>query len=184
MAFAPDTRRRWRQRPAALGPNLLAAARDFAASASWVTGGAGATVTSNATAGPDGAVLADRLSDGGTTSAMRRQQAVAVTSGKAYQASIHLKADTARYAALEIIEGSRDVVIDLQTGSILSQNMTSATATSVGNGWWRIDARFTASSATATFRVYPAYADTLSLTAVITTTGAAFVDMASLQAVL
>lgn len=165
-----------------IGANLLASPRDFA-NAVWQTGGAGATVTSNVAAGTDGATLADRLADSSAAVTARRQQPVAVTSGATYQATLSFKAETGAFAALEIVEGTRRLVLNPATGAFIPTGLHSATVIDRGGGWWTATVRFAASSATATFRVYPAYAATLTQTGDVAATGNTIVDNAGLHLV-
>lgn len=165
-----------------IGANLLASPRDFA-NAIWVPGGAGATVTSNAAAGADGAMLADRLADNSAVLTARRQQQVAVTIGATYQATLSFKAETGAFAAMEIFEGTRRLVLNPVTGAFITTGLHSATVIDRGGGWWTATARFVATSATAIFRAFPAYAATLTQTGDVAATGNTIVDSAGLHLV-
>lgn len=171
----------WRSGAPALGVNLLVNPRSFNL-APWTTGGGGATITADAGIGPDGLSQADRLDDPAIDASRRRQQPVTVVTNGIYDASIALKMETSRFAALEIFEGTRRAVIDLQTGAVLSQSMTFAYANALPNGYWLLSSRFQSSGTTATFRIYPAFASSLSLTPDITATGSILADFASLVA--
>lgn len=166
-----------------VGSNILAHPRAFNEAGTWATGGSGATVTANAATSPDLEVMADKLDDTLNSIAQRRQQAVAVTIASVYEASLCLKKSTAQFAALEITGETARVVIDLDTGDFIETGFDTAVVTDLGDGWYRIVTRYVATAATSTFRVYPAYAGSLTQTTDGSITGAVFADLASLALV-
>jgi hypothetical protein len=100
------------------------------------------TVTANATTAPDSTTTADRLIESATTNTHRIFQSIATSGTNTY--SIYIKYNGRRYFGIRFF--ASDTVysaqlFDVQNGVIgnkLESGMTStATMTSVGNGWYR-----------------------------------------------
>ena len=105
------------------------------------------SITANAIASPDGTLTGDKLVEDTATSAHTISQSLSATT-QSYTISVYVKKAERKYFQLF---GRRDatnyngVMIDLDTGSLLpptrpatTNNVSTTTATSVGNGWWRI----------------------------------------------
>jgi hypothetical protein len=105
------------------------------------------SITANAIASPDGTLTGDKLVENTATSAHTISQSLSATT-QSYTISVYVKKAERKYFQLF---GRRDstnyngVMIDLDTGSLLpptrpatNSNVSTTTATSVGNGWWRI----------------------------------------------
>jgi hypothetical protein len=105
------------------------------------------SITANAIASPDGTLTGDKLVEDTATSAHTISQSLSATT-QSYTISVYVKKAERKYFQLF---GRRDstnyngVMIDLDTGSLLpptrpatTSNVSTTTATSVGNGWWRI----------------------------------------------
>ena len=105
------------------------------------------SITANAATAPDGTLTGDKLVEDTATSAHTISQSLSATT-QSYTISVYVKKAERKYFQLF---GRRDatnyngVMIDLDTGSLLpptrpatTSNVSTTTATSVGNGWWRI----------------------------------------------
>jgi hypothetical protein len=120
--------------------NLLLRSEEFD-NASWSKFGGG--VTANTIVAPDGTLTGDKFVEDTTTASHTVISAsVSITSGTVYTASCYLKMGERRYAQLA---GSFNAfgtalwaTFDLQLGTVGSVGSgTTATITSVGNGWYR-----------------------------------------------
>ena len=101
------------------------------------------TVTSNAAVAPNGLLEADLVVASSTpTSTYVYDNSTSIVSGTTYTASVYVKDAGQRYVQLLGGSGSfhsdRFATYDLQTGSVDTNGVT-ASAVSVGNGWWRIE---------------------------------------------
>ena len=123
--------------------NLLLYSAEFD-NAAWTK--TALTVTANAATAPDGTESAEKLT-GNTTASAHQCQQVAVASatlGTTYTFSMYLKA--AEYGFAFIGFGGTAFVsvpyisVNLSTGAVATTNgfPVSSSATSVGNGWWRV----------------------------------------------
>lgn len=125
------------------------------------------TVTANAAVSPDGTSSADKIVADATTSVKYFQQLVSTSASTEYSWSIFLKAaeyTTAVIYAINPISPFQffQASINLTTGVISGTTsgnggtFTAATATSYGNGWWRVSLIGTIGVGTSfVARVYP-----------------------------
>jgi hypothetical protein len=100
------------------------------------------TVTANATTAPDGTLTADRLIESATTNTHRILQSISTSGTNTY--SIYVKYNGRRYFGIRFFADASNYsaqLFDVQNGVIgnkLESGITStATMTSVGNGWYR-----------------------------------------------
>lgn len=118
--------------------NLVLQSQTFD-NASWTK--TSSSVTANAAASPDGTVTADKLITNAATSNGYVTQGVSLTSGTTYTFSCYAKTAGATNVRLRA-SGSgtwASAIVDLTTGVISGTLLTgTATATNVGNGWYRI----------------------------------------------
>ena len=108
----------------------------------------GGSVTANNTIAPSGILNADKFTIDTSNSVHYFYKQYASVNGQSYTTSIFLKAGTGRYFLYRILTNGTawryGVTIDLETGTILSQNsMGTPTGTSskiedYGNGWYRV----------------------------------------------
>jgi len=104
------------------------------------------TVTANATTSPDGTTTADKLLDNAVNAshAVNQVAVAAAAAGVSYNFSVFLKAAERGFAFVGLGGASFTappfVSIDLATGVVASANgaPTNFSATSFGNGWWRL----------------------------------------------
>ena len=117
--------------------------------ASWSTR-VGTSYTSNAAIAPNG-LLGATLMTATSTSTYHyvNDTTISVANGTTYTASLYAKDAGQRYLQLfgagSTFGLSQYATFDLQTGSVDANGVT-ASAESVGNGWWRIQATLTATS--------------------------------------
>jgi len=102
------------------------------------------TVTSNAAVAPNGLLEADLVVASSTpASTYVYDNSTSIVSGTTYTASTYIKSAGQRYVQLLGGSGSfhsdRFATFDLQTGSVDTNGGVTASAVSVGNGWWRIE---------------------------------------------
>jgi hypothetical protein len=136
--------------------NLLTYSAEFD-NAAWTK--SNTTITSNSTTAPDGTVSADTIVAAGTTSAgLVRNFASTAT---AHTFSVYLKQGNTLFSEIEMIDQgtvANRVRLTYATGvlSVVAGSPT-GTATSVGDGWWRVTITYTfpAIGATDTLVVYP-----------------------------
>lgn len=159
-----------------LGPELIAQPNDLTASP-WSTGGAGATTTANAAAGPDGSVTASSINDASGSIAMRRSYALTLLPGAYYEASAWFKSDTSNYPALWVQSTTiYTAVIDLEAVDVVATPEVSGARVSDGalGGWVRLTMLFYAATASSSLRIYPAWAASLTTTEGAAATGIVF----------
>jgi hypothetical protein len=98
-----------------------------------------ASVTANTTTSPDGTTNADSLIENTATALHQISQTTAATGG-VYTATIYAKPNGRNWLFLNIASAaSYGAWFDVQNGTVgtIQSNITSATITSVGNGWYR-----------------------------------------------
>ena len=137
--------------------NLLTYSEQFD-NAAWTK--AEATVSANSSAAPDGTNTADKLIPNVATLSGRVVQAFAGSIGATYTLSAYAKQAEFTNFRLYSDDGSANsasVSYNLATGAVTTAaaptgtwTSVSATATSVGNGWWRFTLTWTATSAAPT----------------------------------
>lgn len=112
------------------------------------------TITANTTAAPDGTTTADTINEGTATGLHNVQQAgFSYVSGSTYTQSVFAKADTATVIqmSMQSIAFGTDSFAnyDLTNGVLGTVGSSStATITSVGNGWYRLTLTATATTTT------------------------------------
>lgn len=133
--------------------------------ASW--GRLNATVSANAAIAPDGTTTADKITGNTGSSVKYFQQLVITAASTVYSWSIFLKAVEYTSAVIYAINAGSpfqfiQATVDLTTGVISGTTsgnggtLSSATATSYGNGWWRVTLCGTIGAGTSfAARVYP-----------------------------
>lgn len=128
--------------------NLLTYSSDWT-NAAWTK--SRATVTTNATAAPDGTSDADKLVEDTTASATHRvfQQAAKAASSLTRTFSVYLKAAERTFARVSVSDNTETVVaradVNLSTGTITAASVVggstisaaSSNITPAGNGWYR-----------------------------------------------
>lgn len=119
--------------------NLLLRSAEFD-NASWTK--AGATITANAGAAPDGTTTADKLvEDTANSTHFANQPSIAYTLGVTYTASVHVKAAGRTQLSLffpgTIFPTVRDASFDLTAVTATHSGTGSASIQSVGGGWYR-----------------------------------------------
>ena len=117
--------------------------------ASWSTR-VGTSYTSNAAIAPNGLLEATLMTaTSSSTYHYVNDTTISVANGTTYTASLYAKDAGQRYLQLfgagSTFGLSQYATFDLQTGSVDANGVT-ASAESVGNGWWRIQATLTATS--------------------------------------
>ena len=125
--------------------------------ASWAKNNV--TVTTNTTTSPDGTVNADTItSTSATTAGLVRSFA---STAVAYTFSVYLKQGNTTFSEIEIIDQgtvANRVRLTYATGALtVVSGSPTGTATSVGNGWWRVTIAYTfpAIGAADTLVIYP-----------------------------
>ncbi len=122
--------------------NLLLRSQEFD-NAAWLK--SGVTVTADAAVAPDGTTTADLLNAGvGNSDHASESIEVSVTSGSTYTLSVHAKAGTESLLVLWNSQNGSMGTVNLLTGAVTG----GVTAQALGNGWYRAQATFTASSTT------------------------------------
>lgn len=126
--------------------NLQTYSSDFT---SW-SGQNRVTTTSNVAIAPNGLLEADIvIANTSSTQSHNLSDTLLLASGTTYTASVYAKDAGQRYIQLSGSTGafgsSQYATFDLQTGSVDTTGVT-ASAVSVGNGWWRIQATMTATA--------------------------------------
>lgn len=141
--------------------NQLTYSEDITNAAWLMLGSAGGSRSANVTTAPDGTLTADSYSVGTTTGAwyIANYAGPSLVSGISYTFSVYLKANgynfvfirphnnTANFGASGFIVNLTDGVITYPSSPLAPA--TTGTATSVGNGWWRVTATSTANLTTA-----------------------------------
>lgn len=117
--------------------------------ASWAK--TNSTVQSNTAIAPDGTLTSDSFLDVNAGAYAEIRRVLAFTSGTAYSFSVYAKAATRRYLYLSLgtrFASATEAIFDLQTGVVKSQGVgaTTATISSVGNGFYRCAITATANS--------------------------------------
>jgi len=131
--------------------NLALQSQDFDNS-SWTK--QDVTVTANSTTSPDGTTNADTIVASSTTSNHDVNQLFSVTLGVNYTISAYFKKGTTRYVYIngQTTGASGLVIFDFDTETITQQTTYVGNFSSVGSGWYRVTATFTA-TATAAVRI-------------------------------
>lgn len=140
--------------------NLLTYSEQFD-NAAWSNIGGG-SVSANVIASPDGSTTADGMVEAAATTYFGRFQAFSATSGEKYAYSCYVSAGSRSWAYLRDDITGDTVFFDLSTGTVgtTSARFTGAKITYIANGWWRIEAVWTAdATATRRFAVGSASAD-------------------------
>jgi hypothetical protein len=137
--------------------NLLTYTQEFDNSTVW--GPSGVSVTPNAAISPDGTLTADKLVES-NTNALHTLIRTITTTAVPYTWSCYIKAAERTFALLYHVESNSGVSINLLTGATGTPSgvvaPTAFTATSVGNGWYRLSMTATATAASNGFRIYTA----------------------------
>jgi hypothetical protein len=144
--------------------NLLTYSEQFD-NAAWIT--ARASVVANAVAAPNGTVTADKLVEDTTASNNHRIRQDISTSAIPYTFTVFCKAAERGYVALYNLTTLSGQVFDLITGTVgvvVGTAPTSASITSVGNGWYRCSITVTATAATNSWSLYILPSNTSTLT--------------------
>lgn len=116
--------------------NMLASSEDFSA-AVWVK--TSVTVAANATVAPDGTTTADKVIQSAALGAHYVSQTVSGTSP--LTRTLYAKNAGYNFVAMTFDNSvAKAAVFNLTTGAVtnIGGSVTAATATSVGNGWWRL----------------------------------------------
>jgi len=116
--------------------NMLASSEDFSA-AVWVK--TSVTVAANATVAPDGTTTADKVIQSAALGAHYVSQTVSGTSPSTR--TLYAKNAGYNFVAMTFDNSvAKAAVFNLTTGAVtnIGGSVTAATATSVGNGWWRL----------------------------------------------
>lgn len=112
------------------------------------------SVTQDATTAPDGATTADKLVENAVNNAHAVDSSSVTVVGTTFTFSVYLKAAERSFVRAECIQlapsvVSRSAVVNLSNGALTSVDPAiTATATSVGNGWYRCVFTTTYASAT------------------------------------
>jgi hypothetical protein len=117
--------------------NLILQSEDF--STTWTT--SSSTVSTNNTISPNGTLTADKVITNAATSNGYVIQTFSATSGTVYTISCYAKSAGATNVRLRATGSGTwaSAIVDLTTGVISGTLLTgTATATAVGNGWYRI----------------------------------------------
>lgn len=125
--------------------NLLSYTEDFG-NAYWGKGNI--TVTTNTTTAPNGTLTADTITPSTTTSGHAVVTNLSVISGSVVVVnSVYAKSNGYNYVGLSD-NTTGQAVFNLSDGSIVSSDsgITALTPENVGNGWWRLSIRFTATT--------------------------------------
>jgi hypothetical protein len=141
--------------------NLLTYSAEFN-NAAWLK--SNSSITANTIVAPDGTVDADKLVEDATSATHFVRQNSLSTVGVTYVSSVYLKAAERTSAVVVHFDGSvfYGVSVNLSTGALsappsdlsLTDASSSATVTSVGNGWYRVSvARAQVSTTTTQLRV-------------------------------
>jgi hypothetical protein len=130
--------------------NLLTYSDDFA-DASWTK--TGSSISSNTIVSPDGALTGDKLIESTANSGHNVSRLVTVSNATAYTSTIYAKAGERRYIGMFANNPGVGKYFDLVAGTVLGNFLgtpTSASITSVGNGWYRCSITATTTSTNAT----------------------------------
>ena len=131
--------------------NLLTYSEQFD-NAAWTK--SNTTVSANAVTAPDGTLTADKLVEDTVNSPHRTYYQTVFIAGT-YTYTVYLKAAERTFAQVThlAITPQPSVIINLTTGALTNPiNVSAYSATSVGNGWWRVSITYTA---TVTTTAYP-----------------------------
>lgn len=150
------------------GVNLLTYSEQFD-NAAWSKNRV--TVIANATVAPDGTLSADRLVEDTTTGSHNAiRLGFSFTASTTYTVSFYAKPAGRNFVALRTSGSafsSALLYFNLTTGTVTVINaggVTASSATSVGNGWYRCVATFTATSTTIDNLIFDAAQDTSNFT--------------------
>jgi len=113
--------------------NLLLQSQTFD-NASWTL--VNAIITADAVAAPNGNITGDKVSETAVTGAFIVYEFV-MPSGGTYTFSVYAKAAERTKFALEFSSATPVAIFDLSAGTVSSTTDSTATITSVGNGWYR-----------------------------------------------
>lgn len=116
------------------------------------------TVTANNTTAPDGTNTADRIVETSATGEHRVDiaTAIGVIPGTVHTFSFYAKPSGRNHCHVRIFSGattSAQAGFNLVDGTFVASAGTTATATSVGDGWWRVSVSATLNNNTATARI-------------------------------
>lgn len=121
-----------------LVPYNLLQYSEMLSNAAWTK--TAASVTANTTTAPDGTLTADSFIEDNTTAAHQTIQTSLSSAGGVYTSSIYLKPNGRSWAFINITAAANyGAWFDVQNGVVgtIQANITTATITSVGNGWYR-----------------------------------------------
>jgi hypothetical protein len=136
--------------------NLLTYSEQFG-NAAWTK--SASSITANTIVAPDGTMTADKIVATATTGYFSVFQAISVISGNSYTKTVYAKAGEWRYAFLQVggtswtsqgqNSGIRfDLISGTVAGAYNGQSSANGAITSVGNGWYRISARWDCNTTT------------------------------------
>jgi hypothetical protein len=127
--------------------NLIPYSEEFD-NAVWTKGNA--TITANTIIAPDGTLTGDKLVEDTATSTHGVQKTgIAVTVGVTYTMSAFIKKGERTTASISCSTSrlQMNTTFDLEAGTVVSSSASSSTITNVGNGWYRVTATNTLTSA-------------------------------------
>ena len=127
--------------------NLIPYSEEFD-NAVWTKGNA--TITANTIIAPDGTLTGDKLVENTATSTHGVQKTgIAVTVGVTYTMSAFIKKGERTTATISCSTSrlQMNTTFDLEAGTVVSSSASSSTITNVGNGWYRVTATNTLTSA-------------------------------------
>jgi hypothetical protein len=137
----------WTKSNAFVQTNFVPYSQDFD-NASWAK--TAATVTANSIVAPDGSTTGDKLAEDATTSIHNATNGVATAiSSTAYTGTVYVKAAERQFAFVGLNGGGivAFASIDLSTGAVsVAAGSPIVSATSVGNGWYRVSVTATTAS--------------------------------------
>jgi hypothetical protein len=123
------------------------------------------TITANTIVAPDGTLTGDKLSRDSAAAAFRLQQLPSVTSGTAYTFTCYAKASQLSWINIgsqSSFPTNTNAWFNLSSGVLgtIGSGLTSASITSVGNGWYRCSITATANAtASGSFQIWLAPSD-------------------------
>jgi hypothetical protein len=160
--------------------NLVLQSQTFATTWSNLGVATASTVTNNSAVAPDGTTTADTLDDVGS-SLERTAQQINTTVGLPYTWSVYLKQNTSQFAGIQADSGTGSagtLVVDLSNGTSATLDAGSFvgtyTVTDAGSGWYRLSIAGLAINTVILYKIFPAYAASLTTTSAGATTGSVY----------
>ena len=173
--------------------NLLTYSGAMDTVAVWAVGSA-VTTTANANVAPNGTLTATAVFPASTTANLSNTTISTSSSSTAYTVSCYFKSAGKGFAYIQINNGPTlnvgFVTMDLSNGTVGTPasivgtlSGMSATSTSVGNGWYRLNFTFTTQASSSYIGVYPSISDSQnSRTTTVSTTNGVYMWGAQLEA--